>query len=377
MAIRRRLYQNISSHPGWRKTSCITTDYLNYEYINTFVIATENIRIELDAEVVSSIDANIFVFFSTNDDDNNNRFGIISKGNSFNAEYGTQKKVLQLKAQLSTRYKITKDGNLNYINGVEYESNTANSLDSLHPILIGAMQPDRIGNMFNTSLKIYGCKIYKNDVLIRDYIPVAKNEEEALYDRINNELYFKNGSCEYYHTVSYITTSLPKKEYFDLGIKANSKTHINCDITLKDYLFAGGWFPLGASDGTNSVSLSSHSNELRFNYGRKYYILPTYITAPNIPVYISIYDGGLLIIENNDMDKRYEIKGDTSVFTVNNTIWLGGVSGSKQLTGIKIRRIEVFHEDGTGELYHTLSNGAEEVLINNSGNILHKSILTS
>lgn len=39
------------------------------------------------------------------------------------------------------------------------------------------------------SARLYSCKIYDNDILVRDYIPCEKNGEYGLYDNVNNKFY--------------------------------------------------------------------------------------------------------------------------------------------------------------------------------------------
>ena len=45
-----------------------------------------------------------------------------------------------------------------------------------------------------SSIKLYSCKIYQNNVLIRDFIPVVYGTEKCLYDKANNQYYFNQGS---------------------------------------------------------------------------------------------------------------------------------------------------------------------------------------
>ena len=43
--------------------------------------------------------------------------------------------------------------------------------------------------------KIYKCKIYDNDILIRDFIPVLDNNNEpCLYDKVSNTFFYNQGS---------------------------------------------------------------------------------------------------------------------------------------------------------------------------------------
>ena len=48
---------------------------------------------------------------------------------------------------------------------------------------------------YSTSLKIYSCKLYDNEILVRDFIPVLDtNGTPCMYDKVNNRFYYNAGT---------------------------------------------------------------------------------------------------------------------------------------------------------------------------------------
>lgn len=47
---------------------------------------------------------------------------------------------------------------------------------------------------YANGVKLYSCKIYKSEVLVRDFIPVNNGTENGLYDLVNNQFYANSGT---------------------------------------------------------------------------------------------------------------------------------------------------------------------------------------
>ena len=47
------------------------------------------------------------------------------------------------------------------------------------------------------TLRIYSCKIYEGSTLVRDYIPVEKNGQVGMYDKVTYTLYTNKGTGEF------------------------------------------------------------------------------------------------------------------------------------------------------------------------------------
>lgn len=63
--------------------------------------------------------------------------------------------------------------------------------------LLNCNTANTVSSLFEKA-KIYACKIYDNDVLVRDFIPVLdKTNVACLYDKVNKEYYYNAGTGEF------------------------------------------------------------------------------------------------------------------------------------------------------------------------------------
>ena len=89
---------------------------------------------------------------------------------------------------------IKKDSQNFYINGVLNKALTASisSCDSGGTLYMFAMHQN--GTRWQFKGKIYYCKIWQDDVLVRDYIPVRVGTTGYMYDRCTNTLFGNDGT---------------------------------------------------------------------------------------------------------------------------------------------------------------------------------------
>ena len=83
------------------------------------------------------------------------------------------------------------------INGSIVASGTSTaSINTNYSLCIGALNYNGSpGNLSN--LKIYSCKIYDNDVLVRDYVPALQNGVYGLWDKKNKKFYSSASSTQF------------------------------------------------------------------------------------------------------------------------------------------------------------------------------------
>lgn len=82
------------------------------------------------------------------------------------------------------------------VNGVNAWSKSLSSpaLSALN-VLIGADQYSLANGGSLPSMKLYGCQIYDNDTLVRDYLPcISSDGAYGLYDKVNSKFYGNAGS---------------------------------------------------------------------------------------------------------------------------------------------------------------------------------------
>ena len=97
---------------------------------------------------------------------------------------------------LNTKYYYVIDRNDAYINGnqVATVNNSSNSSSTMYEF---ANHRDGIANIFEYK-QLYYLKIYNNDTLVRDFIPVIDSSERpCLFDKVENKCYYNQGTGEF------------------------------------------------------------------------------------------------------------------------------------------------------------------------------------
>lgn len=152
-------------------------------------------------------------------------------------------------------------------------------------------------------MKLYSCKIYNDDVLVRDYVPVKRNRDSltGLYDRVSRIFTSSSGTGDFIpgpsKTVSYVDgnriltlNQLRKineifgRKYYKLeyikfdgdtlintGYYANNKTRIVADISLDQQQVNSSWaFVYSSRTNVNVASYSllrSGTTAFRYDFG--------------------------------------------------------------------------------------------------------------
>ena len=86
------------------------------------------------------------------------------------------------------RHTLDFNKNVVMLDDVIIKELTPQSFDGAHPIHIGQVKAS--SGMYAGFARIYACKIYDNDKLVRDYLPCLNNDGEAgLFDKVQNKFY--------------------------------------------------------------------------------------------------------------------------------------------------------------------------------------------
>ena len=95
-------------------------------------------------------------------------------------------------------------------------------------------------------MKLFYCKIYDNNVLIRDMIPVLdKNNVACMYDKVNKEFYYNQGTGEFlYKEKSLFNTANLQIGYaISASGVINANSNFNCTefipVNQSKYIFSG------------------------------------------------------------------------------------------------------------------------------------------
>ena len=159
------------------------------QYIDTGYKANNNTRIIMDFEYNSGD-----VVFGAYDTNGANGFGCQYVNSKWYQYYGTSSAVTTADAAAGTRYVVDYNKNQAYVDDILVRTATANTFQGNNNIILSALQNAGYVAFF-TSLKIYYCKIYDNDTLVRDFVP-AKDEwgNVGMYERVEGKFYYNGGT---------------------------------------------------------------------------------------------------------------------------------------------------------------------------------------
>ena len=159
------------------------------QYIDTGIIGSYDTRVTADFEILSIGSGTVFVFGSQANNDVRFCLGITS-ASVFRSDYGTEY-ISGPSAATGTKYKADKNRNVCTINGTAINSNVQTFTGTTNIYLFARSY----SSLSYASLKMYGCKIYSNDVLVRDFIP-CKNASGVvgMWDDVNSVFYQNAGS---------------------------------------------------------------------------------------------------------------------------------------------------------------------------------------
>ena len=178
-------------------------DYIEssgHQWINTEYCSNSNTKIELQVKFNNaSTQEALYNARDYNGSDNINNFNAFKgiNGNSFRVDFGTVGSNFSHSVNTTTVYTYIQDRNKFYENGtLIYTGSTATFTTSNPMTLFASYYNGKFANMGNlASYKLYYCKIWDNDVLVRDFIPVLDHHNVAcLYEKIENLFYYNKGS---------------------------------------------------------------------------------------------------------------------------------------------------------------------------------------
>lgn len=214
------------------------------QYIDTGFIPNSNTKYDVDIAFLN-YNANQYVIGAYTSVRNNiyiNANGYISAG------YGSNYKVTGSKKTLNTKQNIKLDKNLLYINNELIWTFSEETFNNAVNSYLLARNYNETTDYFAT-MKLYSCKIYDNNTLVRDFIPCFRDsdEEVGLYDLVNNVFYTNQGTgvFTYGNIVTEIkeldlkSKNLWKDEYYTDTWKSSQSGTYSYDIETKILTFKG------------------------------------------------------------------------------------------------------------------------------------------
>ena len=167
------------------------------QYIDTGVNADSNLRLILDVAFTGSSESNQNIG-AINLAGDSTRYHILCRGGTFNNfSIGVRSSLYSTLSPLDTlrhSFEVLPKEGVAIVDGQSYSLSTTSDFDtSLNFYLFSR---NSTGTIYNSKVKQWICKMYYNNVLVRDFIPCYRNSdnEVGLYDLVNNVFYTNQGT---------------------------------------------------------------------------------------------------------------------------------------------------------------------------------------
>lgn len=164
------------------------------QYIDTGLIADENTRVVIDFQLTDKSASFIFgarksVFL--------NAFAFNISGDNFVSSYGNSQNVTIAPADLN-RHVVDKNKETVYFDNSPTSLTTTGDVAYTTNLELFASSDADTSGVKPCKAKVYSCKIYSNDVLVRYFIPCINLSGKAcLYDIINYVPYLNQGTDDF------------------------------------------------------------------------------------------------------------------------------------------------------------------------------------
>ena len=84
------------------------------------------------------------------------------------------------------------------VNGQEFDASSYNVGKDTVSLYLFTYGGQPTNEAFLSNVRFYYCKIYDNDALVRDYIPVIDSSERpCMFDKVSKECYYNQGTGEF------------------------------------------------------------------------------------------------------------------------------------------------------------------------------------
>ena len=215
------------------------------QYINTGIIPTQNTRTKIAFLLTNNIQgqyAGMMGYQNVNGGGSSNYRLVNIPGSSLQFNGGSS----YIGAENTERYKYyVADCSMNnfIVNGISHSSSGQTWGTASGPIyLFGRYSNESSGVLSSTlcSARLYYCKIYENNVLVRDFIPVLDdNNIPCLYDKITYKCFYNigTGTFDYGYKLDKPKGTVLKyiestgTQYIDTGLSGAFKTEIKVEYT--------------------------------------------------------------------------------------------------------------------------------------------------
>lgn len=165
------------------------------QYLDTGFKPNSNTRLVIDFDVTAA--SAQCALFGSRTAYASNGYNVFTAANNagYQDDYGTASKTAS-GVTSSGRHILDKNKNVLYVDGTAFNTSTAQSFTGTASIFLLSINNGGTAlTAYPTTAKIYSCRIYDNDAMVRDFVP-AENDDGmiGLYDKVNAEFYGNVGT---------------------------------------------------------------------------------------------------------------------------------------------------------------------------------------
>ena len=247
------------------------------QYINTGFVANQDSRITVDCSfLATTAEQRLFGARTAWAVD---EFVLLARSNKYEYRYGNQTVALE-SSPISDRYIVDADRNIINFNG-EVKTATSNNFSTVVPVVLFAYNDN--GSVYDfAKARIYSCQIYNNEVLVRDYIPVMRNDGVCgLWDKIENKFYMSANGNNFigkidiselpigYTLCEYIESD--GSQYIDTHFKPSNLARVVMECETTGVTSSSNRWLFGSSTSATSARFEliniASDNSIRFYHG--------------------------------------------------------------------------------------------------------------
>ena len=344
------------------------------QLIDTGIHWTPGLRVEIECLLMESPTYPVSLFGFRGDSNGNSSFCQYQWSNQIRDDYGNfdSNNPVYWNHPTFARLLIKKSNNETWMNGerFSYDAEELSIEETFHLFGMSSTNEPNVGRSY---MKLYTCKMYDGEQLIRDFIPVEIDGVGYLYDRIESKIYenvgtgaFRLGPSielpEEYERLLYIQSQSISKNigtYIDTGMYPTNNT-----VTVVDFQFVKmdtesnrTYAVFGSRNNNQTINYNfvkknntSSSFNWRLDVGNSKISFPlaNYFCRNRISLYKKylMFENGINATAN---DSVYNATDRIFLFAMNNGM---GTLGS--CTDMKIYRFELYYEnmmDFTNRMY--------------------------
>ena len=364
--LRKKLALMLATLKKKRKFFC-EVEYLEStgtQYIDTGIKSSGSLKVELIAESkTTSGSCNIFGVYSTNDD----CLGIFQQASTltYAAQYryiGTDSGRIVSNVN-SPNNKITAvlDKGAFYINGNLIGSKTYYNFSSTQNLLLFALNREPGAGIIGPNpAKVWLCKIWDNDTLVRDMIPVLDwDMTPCMYDKVTGQLFYNAGTGNFtagreIHQVDYIQTiySSSGNSFIDTGYYPNFNTKVEFMASgISADTFAGSPSGTWLTGGRQAYLQKMFGSYYNPSYQRLYFGFSTSLNDASYSTANMYGDNKKFVLDKTGLyinDTKIVNNTNTTAFTSPATLAIFGLNNNGTMispTSMKIQYYKIWDND--------------------------------